>query len=691
MNQRSELIRTIVDLSTSFRLSAVVQAAVQLDLFSFLEKQPSTISAMADGLKVDLLGLELMLKCLHASGFISKKDSRYHSHSELQALHDLSVLQSGSEVCGLHAENKAWLNMSSVLSRKSDAPKEYRLELLEGKISKYQGIQFLNAALGQCILKTIENEVLASTSILDIGGGDGIFSDLILSSFQHVSIEVLDLVAGAYPCQQLKQQKHADRLNIIIDDARTFESPGVYDLIIINELLELFPYSDKAAIIRQAAKALAPHGCLVIAKFELDQEGIEPASSALFSLRMRMKTEASYLETDQDVITLLQSHGFTTVDVISFDGIKVVFKALRSPPLASSAHQFKATRQTQVTSRSLSTMDQAKFSLWKELMAVTTSYRVPAILFAVLELGIIDAISDQGSRSIEIQEKIGVGDIGVELILKAMVSVGLLTYHDGLYFVDKEIRALLSQNEESMAGEVLQFKQENQIWLDLASILKQPLQLKKDARRIMETDNIECYLANVSAANHDAPAIIVNKLKSLAISPKKFLDIGAGNGDFAYHFCIAFPGCCGTIMDLPHVIEYHHRKSKLASHETPPIRFVADDICAPTHHDSYDLALISDMLHYYPRDIKAAIIRNALALLDENGYLLLHKFRLNQDATEPLSSALLSLKFNLKRPGAYLETDQEASEILLENQVAIVDMGELDNGKTLIIAQKKVA
>ena len=72
MNQRSELIRTIVDLATSFRLSAVVQAAVQLDLFSFLEKQPSTISAMADGLKVDLLGLELMLKCLHASGFISK-------------------------------------------------------------------------------------------------------------------------------------------------------------------------------------------------------------------------------------------------------------------------------------------------------------------------------------------------------------------------------------------------------------------------------------------------------------------------------------------------------------------------------------------------------------------------------------------------------------------------------------------
>jgi trans-aconitate methyltransferase len=688
MQSRANLGHELLNIATAFRASALIQAAVQLDLFSFLRPQMGTIHTLAGDLGIAPLSLSLMIKGLQAIGILHEESNRCSLASALEPLYELSVLHPDGEVSANQRENWVWLEIASILNKTLQAPDSYKLELLRGNIMKFRGIQSMNAALGCGVLRQIETEISSAKRILDIGGGDGIFSDLILSTYPLARVDVLELPEGAAPCRFLQQQKpHAD-LRIILADARSFEATCQYDVIIINELLELFSYADKVAIVRHAVLALAPNGCLLITKFELDDSGLNPTSAAIFSLRMRLKSEASYLETNQEVVDLLTSNGLAWIETHCINGIKTTFKARRSPPLPCSSVNSHFDTYAISNLTTVHPMEQSQLGLWQELMAITTAYRVPSILFAALELRIVDAISTEGSTIEQIHQQLGNDDVGVELIVKALTAVGVFGFHAGRYSIDPGIRDLLGSSDASMAEEVLQFKHENQIWLELATIVKESRGLKESTRRILETDNISCYLSNVSAANQGTSLMIGAKLKQLNIHPSRFIDIGAGNGDFTIQLCADFPEARGTVLDLPHVIAHHHSQDRRNSEWAQRVDFQAADICCFESSDNYDLAVISDLLHYYPRSLKIRIIQNAMDMLGDRGTLVIHKFSLNAQGTEPLSAALLSLKFNLKRAGAYLETDQEALDMLKQCGLELIDVSTFDSGKTLMIASK---
>jgi 2-polyprenyl-3-methyl-5-hydroxy-6-metoxy-1,4-benzoquinol methylase len=688
MQSRTSLGLELLSIATSFRPAALVQAAVELDLFTRIRHRKVSFQNLATELETDPLALKLIFQGLQAIGFLNKDSHGYSLAAALEPLYALSVLQPGGEVTANQTENKVWLNMASILKKQQAAPDKYRLVLLQGNITKYRGIRSMNAALGCSVLRQIESEISKAKRILDIGGGDGILSDLILSTYPRVRVDVLELPEGAAPCQLLQQQKPESDLRLVLADARTFETGDQYDVIIINELLELFPIDDKTAIVRQAVRALSPNGCLLITKFDLDSSGLRPCSAAIFSVRMRLKSEASYLETNQQVIDLLIANGLGWVETHCIDGIKTTFKAMRSPPLPASDGDSRFNTHTLSTLISAHPMDQNHLRLWQELMAITTAYRIPAILFAALELNIVDSIAAEGSTIEQIKQNLCSDDVGIELIVKALTSVGVFSFDSGHYSVTPEIRDLLGSSDSSMTAEILQYKQENKIWLDLASLIKESSGVKESTRRTLETDHINHYLSNVSAANQASTTLIGEKLRQLALDPHNFIDIGAGNGDFTIQLCIDFPDARGTILDLPHVIDHHRTRESGYGDWVQRVEFQTADITNLEPSPGFDLAVISDLLHYFPRSLKIKIVQNAIALLQPDGALMLHKFSLNAEGTEPLSAALLSLKFNLKREGAYLETDQEAIDILKECGLKMVEISTFDHGKTLIIATK---
>lgn len=688
MQSRTSLGLELLAIASSFRPAALVQAAVELDLFTRIRHRKVPIQNLATELESDPLTLKLILQGLQAMGFLSKDNHGYSLAAAVEPLYALSVLQPGGEVTANQTENKVWLNMASILNKQETAPDNYRLDLLQGNITKYHGIRSMNAALGCRVLRQIESEISQAKCVLDIGGGDGILADLILSAYPQVRVDVLELPEGAAPYQWLQQQKPDSDLRLLLDDARSFRTGDQYDVIIINELLELFSIGDKTAIVRQAARALSPNGCLLITKFDLDASGLSPCSAAIFSVRMRLKSEGSYLETNQQVIDLLTANGLGWVETYCIDGIKTTFKARRSPPFSAHDGDSRFNTHTLSTLVSAHPMDQNHLRLWQELLSITTAYRIPAILFAALELNIVDSIAVEGSTIEQIKKNLCSDDVGVELVVKALTAVGVFSFDAGHYSISPEIRDLLGSSDSSVAAEILQYKQENKIWLDLASMIKASSGVKESTRRTLETDHIDHYLSNVSAANQASTKLIGAKLRQLAIEPHHFIDIGAGNGDFTIQLCVDFPDACGTILDLPHVIAHHCVRESKYGEWVRRVKFQTGDITDLKPSPVYDLAVISDLLHYYPRSLKIKIIQNAIAMVQPDGTLMLHKFSLNTQGTEPLSAALLSLRFNLKREGAYLETDQEAIDILKECGLKVLDISTFDHGKTLIIATK---
>ncbi len=691
---------TLEALVSDFYYAGLLQSASEMDIFKIIHMNELTLDEIA--LQVERLpttniarhSLSLILKALVSMNLLIKASSKYAVNPLYTRKDLLPIFLLKEEFLAAQTENREWLNINAIVSGQLSTSLDYKNGLLKGNITKFNGIQCINNILGKCVVEEFSKDFANASYILDIGGGDGIFSNLLLNKYQNLRVDIVDLDdGGSSPAQYLKEKQHWERLKIINADAREFSSSKKYDLIVINELLELFPYPEKVKIIEMAFKQLNQQGKLLITKFNLDKHGLEPLSSAVFSLRMRMKSECSYLETNEELIQMLRSCGFYISDYKCLDGIKSIFKAeilnIASPNSEQVSLQYKCDCQPiSISSKVLlPKMDQLKYEMWSELMSIASSYRVPAILFASLELKIFECISTDGSTINEIKKKIDINDIAIDLIIKTLISLGILELKNSRVYLDSKLRTLLCPGEESMIEELLLYKKENNLWLNLAKIICND-SLRLDARKEIETNHIAEYLHLVSTGNQDSVKATIKKIKELNIIPNKITDIGGGKGDFSIGFCQEFPKVNCTILDLKHVINYHLSNNYSNESWFQRITFIEDDITEEANRESADLVVISDMLHYFDRTTKKRILNNALTLLEKGGHLIYHKFSLDPEGVEPLSAAMLSIRFNTKRPGAYLETDQEAMEILDELKMTHIHTTFLDHGKTLLIHRK---
>ncbi len=167
----------------------------------------------------------------------------------------------------------------------------------------------LNRLHAERVLQEIEPQVTSATRILDMGGGEGYYAGRILALNQNANVTILDLEGGFEACRERHEHLiEAGRLVLEVGDARTYSTVRGYDLVMMHELLEMFDAEEKGQIVASAMAALRPGGWLVITKFRLSDDGLDPASSALFSMRMWMKFREAYLESDSETEDLVKQH-----------------------------------------------------------------------------------------------------------------------------------------------------------------------------------------------------------------------------------------------------------------------------------------------------------------------------------------------------------------------------------------------
>ena len=149
-------------------------------------------------------------------------------------------------------------------------------------------------------------------------------------------------------------------------------------------------------------------GHVIITKFTLNDNECEPGGSALFSLRMRLKTVAGYLETDREVVQTLVEYG--CVDLRAEEDVQslktVIIGTEPGTPLPA-ATDCVTHRNSNLKTKEDSTMTASavtevrelsgqQLALWRELVGGATSFRLAAVLFAAAELDLFSHIPPEG-------------------------------------------------------------------------------------------------------------------------------------------------------------------------------------------------------------------------------------------------------------------------------------------------------
>ncbi|HON08304.1 MAG TPA: methyltransferase, partial [Verrucomicrobiota bacterium] len=142
---------------------------------------------------------------------------------------------------------------------------------------------------------------------------------------------------------------------------------------------------------------------------------------------------------------------------------------------------------------------------------------------------------------------------------------------------------------------------------------------------------------------------------------KTMLDIGGGPGIYAIEFAKRQPELKVTIMDNAPTLEVARENIKKAGLldriELKPGNALTDDLGA-----SYDLILMSNVIHQYSNEENTKLIKRAAKALNNGGCLYVKDFILNPSRITPIKASLFAINMlvNTEKGNCYTVDDIKA-------------------------------
>jgi SAM-dependent methyltransferase len=139
-----------------------------------------------------------------------------------------------------------------------------------------------------------------------------------------------------------------------------------------------------------------------------------------------------------------------------------------------------------------------------------------------------------------------------------------------------------------------------------------------------------------------------------------------------------------TILDLDRAVDV--ARQRLADLlPSPRLELLVGDALTLTTERAYDIVMVNDLLHYFDGERQQQILARAARALRDDGMIVISKFRLSADGTEPTQASLFSLKMYVNTLSGYLPTDQETVDQLRALDLHSIQLLNFGADKTVVV------
>ena len=255
------------------------------------------------------------------------------------------------------------------------------------------------------------------------------------------------------------------------------------------------------------------------------------------------------------------------------------------------------------------------------------------ILLTAVKLNLFSTIDAKPRTAGEVAQRIGADARTLELLMNALVATGVLT-KDGDRFANTSVaQTHLVKTSPSYIGHLLILHDaEWNNWGKLEETIRtgrSPV-----TKHVFETDpelgtNVLSVLHRIG--EQSGPALA----KRLALGEARtMLDLGGGAGTNAIAFCTVYPKLKATVFDLSQTLQVTERTVKQAGLEDR-ITLKAGNFNKDSLGGSYDVVLMSDILHYQDDQMNAAVVKKVHAHVNPQGRLVIKDRFLDETGTGP--------------------------------------------------------
>lgn len=309
----------LLEISGFFWQTALLHAAVKLDVFTAIGDGQLTASEISRQLSAAPRGLQRLLDALVAMELLLKVDGRYANSPSGQAwLSKDSRQYIGHMIMHHHHLVESWLRLDQavqtgkpVRSRSSFSKEEWRESFLMG---------MFNLAMGLAPRLVPQVDLSTRTHLLDLGGGPGTYAIHFCLENPGLRAAVYDLpTTRPFAEKTIQQFKLSDRIHFIDGNYLNDPIEGHYDAAWLSHILHGEGPEECRLIIQKAVDALDPQGIIIIHEFILNNSMDGPLFPALFSLNMLLGTDAGQSYSEQQLTDMLLAAGIKNIRRIPID------------------------------------------------------------------------------------------------------------------------------------------------------------------------------------------------------------------------------------------------------------------------------------------------------------------------------------------------------------------------------------
>jgi predicted O-methyltransferase YrrM len=290
------------------------------------------------------------------------------------------------------------------------------------------------------------------------------------------------------------------------------------------------------------------------------------------------------------------------------------------------------------------------------LLTLSRAFTESRVLLTAAELDLFTLLTAP-KRLDEIVEKTGANGYGLEILLDALASMGLLQKAEVKWFTPAPVaRWLSSESAESVLPMVLHNVNLWDRWSQLTHVVGGVA-----ARQQAKERSLEAFIG----AMHVVATPIASRIVEL-VEPgaaRRMLDVGGASGTYTLAFLRASPQLHVTLFDRPPVIEMA-KKLMVAEGMAERVTLAAGDFYTDVLPGGHDLALVSAIIHQNTPHKNVELFRKVYDSLEMGGRIVVRDHVLSEDRTSPMRGAMFAVNMLVAQNGGNSYTFAEIGDAL---------------------------
>jgi len=304
----------ILQIANSFRASRVLLSAVELKIFTVLDKHMMTSGDVSSKINTDFRATDRLLNALCAIGILKKVKEKFYN-TDLASKY---LVEGKPEFMGgLYHTNHLWNTWSyltdSVIkgsSYKGEQNKKEKAEWVEAFIA---AMHYRGVSQGKILAMMVD--LTNVNKILDLGGGSAAFSMELIKKKPTANAVVLDL-PHVIPLtkEYVKNADLIDKFQFIEGNYLTADFNDRYNLILLSAIVHINSYEQNKSLIQKCSDALNENGMIIINDFVMNEDRVSPAHGALFSINMLVGTVSGDTYTENEMREWFEAAGISNIE-----------------------------------------------------------------------------------------------------------------------------------------------------------------------------------------------------------------------------------------------------------------------------------------------------------------------------------------------------------------------------------------